>query len=117
MHRSIGEGPPLASLLASLSVAEELLFSSGDDELSMRRDEAKDDDEEEEEIKCPRCCSPFSSCGLRRFVGLVTSLLLAAASAQLLVRAAAAGDDEGAAMSLSMCTSIVAELLRYHLRH
>ena len=59
----------------------------------------KDDDDDEEDIKCPRGCSSFSSC-LRRFVGLLTSLLLptAASVVQLLVRAAAAG-DEGAAMS------------------
>ena len=97
MHRSIDEGAPLSPLLPSPSTAVEPLLSSEDDELSIQRDEAKDDDEEEDEIKCPR--SPFSSCGLRRFVGLMTSLLLAAAAVQLLVRAAATG-DEGAAMSV-----------------
>ena len=109
MHRSMDEGSfTLASLLLLLSTTVEPLLSGEDGD--------KDDDEDEEDIKCPRGCSssPFS---LRRFVGLVTSLLLltAASAVQLLVRAAAAG-DEGAAMS-SFLKQRVAELLDFHSRH
>ena len=90
MHRSMDGSFTPSSLLLSLSTAVEPLLSGEDDD--------KDDDDDEQDIKWPRGSS-FSSC-LRRFVGLLTSLLLltAASAVQLLVRAAAAG-DEGAAMS------------------